>query len=210
MGLQRIVTALTVDATRAVSARPLVAVATTGAGGDVANAAPRADGMPPFAPLRTSTTLLDVLAAAAPPLPAESAQAGADVTGVESASSSAALTFAEQRLLKRKAKHARRLQSAAKSNHGGPGGAGTRFPPECFDRVLLDGPCSALGLRPRLGLELMDGRGAEAAAAAADDPSDSARLAFTTRRLEAFGRYQRQILWNAVHLLKPGGVLVYR
>ena len=199
MGLERIVSALTVDATRAVSARPLAA------------AAPRADGVPPFAPLRTTTTLRDVLAAAAPPPLA--ATAGADLKGAEGASSGAALTFAEQRLLKRKAKHARRQQSAATPKRGGAGdgagGGGTRFPPECFDRVLLDGPCSALGLRPRLGLELMDGRGAEAAAAAADDPGDAARLAFATRRLEAFGRYQRQILWNAVHLLKPGGVLVY-
>lgn len=33
---------------------------------------------------------------------------------------------------------------------GGRAGKSQGFPPNSFDRVLLDAPCSALGLRPRL------------------------------------------------------------
>jgi len=59
------------------------------------------------------------------------------------------------------------------------------FHPESFDRVLLDPPCSALGLRPRL-------------------------LHTTTlAELEAHVSLQRNLLWAAVWLLKPGGVLVF-
>ncbi|RLN94030.1 hypothetical protein BBJ28_00025588 [Nothophytophthora sp. Chile5] len=59
------------------------------------------------------------------------------------------------------------------------------FFPETFDRVLLDPPCSALGLRPRL---LHAG--------------DAANLAEYTKM-------QRNFLWAAAFLLKPGGTLVY-
>ena len=62
-----------------------------------------------------------------------------------------------------------------------------RFDAESFDSVLLDGPCSALGLRPRLAL----------------DPSISAE------RLESFAQYQRRLIDAAVKLVKPGGALVY-
>lgn len=61
----------------------------------------------------------------------------------------------------------------------------TGFAPESFDAVLLDPPCSALGLRPRLRVDL--------------GVSD----------LEEMVAAQRRILWAAVMLLKPGGCLVF-
>lgn len=59
---------------------------------------------------------------------------------------------------------------------------------ESFDAILLDGPCSALGLRPRL---------------AAFDKH------LTRQGLEAAARYQRNIMDTAFDLLKVNGVLVY-
>ncbi|CAI5706157.1 hypothetical protein KXD40_009700 [Peronospora effusa] len=59
------------------------------------------------------------------------------------------------------------------------------FFPETFDRILLDPPCSALGLRPRL-LHASD-----------------------TDNLDEFVKMQRNFLWVAAFLLKPGGTLVY-
>lgn len=61
------------------------------------------------------------------------------------------------------------------------------FLPESFDRVLLDPPCSALGLRPRLAC------------------STSSSLS----ELEKLVSYQKQFIHTAVGLLKPGGTLVY-
>lgn len=63
---------------------------------------------------------------------------------------------------------------------------GLRFPSDHFDRVLLDPPCSALGLRPKLLQTPLDNR--------------------------AFGSqtaYQRRFLRVAVRVLRVGGVLVY-
>lgn len=57
--------------------------------------------------------------------------------------------------------------------------------PESFDYVMLDAPCSALGLRPRLQLE------------------------WTLPQLKKLAAYQRAFLHTAVHMLKPGGTLVY-
>lgn len=57
--------------------------------------------------------------------------------------------------------------------------------PESFDAVLLDAPCSALGLRPRLLLD------------------------WKVPQLEALAAYQRALLHAAVHVLRPGGSLVY-
>uniref|UniRef100_M4BK44 SAM-dependent MTase RsmB/NOP-type domain-containing protein n=1 Tax=Hyaloperonospora arabidopsidis (strain Emoy2) TaxID=559515 RepID=M4BK44_HYAAE len=59
------------------------------------------------------------------------------------------------------------------------------FFPETFDRILLDPPCSALGLRPRL-LHAGD-----------------------TDNLAEYTNMQRCFLWVAAFLLKPGGTLVY-
>ncbi|KAM7265426.1 hypothetical protein ACFE04_003109 [Oxalis oulophora] len=55
-----------------------------------------------------------------------------------------------------------------------------------FDRVLLDAPCSALGLRPRLF--------------SAEETLES---------LRSHGKYQRRMLDQAVQLVRPGGVIVY-
>eukprot|EP01084_Bolivina_argentea_P260887 440716_1 len=57
--------------------------------------------------------------------------------------------------------------------------------PESFDRILLDAPCSALGLRPRLCTKY--------------DPKDVASCASV----------QRDMLWCAATLLKKGGTLLY-
>ncbi|CAN8295285.1 unnamed protein product [Cochlearia groenlandica] len=69
---------------------------------------------------------------------------------------------------------------------GGRAGKSQGFPPNSFDRVLLDAPCSALGLRPRLfaGLE-------------------------TVISLRNHGRYQRKMFDQAVQLVRVGGTLVY-
>ncbi|KAI7748963.1 hypothetical protein M8C21_012481, partial [Ambrosia artemisiifolia] len=60
------------------------------------------------------------------------------------------------------------------------------FSPNSFDRVLLDAPCSALGLRPRLF--------------AAEE---------TTESLRRHGKYQQRMFDQAVQLVRPGGVIVY-
>ncbi|CAL0307444.1 unnamed protein product [Lupinus luteus] len=60
------------------------------------------------------------------------------------------------------------------------------FPPDSFDRVLLDAPCSALGLRPRLFA------GEE-----------------TVESLRKHAKYQRKMFDQAVQLARPGGVIVY-
>ncbi|KAJ0971835.1 hypothetical protein J5N97_019794 [Dioscorea zingiberensis] len=58
--------------------------------------------------------------------------------------------------------------------------------PNSFDRVLLDAPCSALGLRPRLF--------------AAEETLES---------LGNHAKYQRRMFDRAVQLVRPGGVIVY-
>ena len=63
----------------------------------------------------------------------------------------------------------------------------SKLEPESFDCVLLDGPCSALGLRPRLAID----------------------TTMSLVKLESFAKYQRRLLDVAVKLIKPGGVLVY-
>ena len=57
--------------------------------------------------------------------------------------------------------------------------------PGSFDYVLLDPPCSALGLRPRLLHDI------------------------SLPQLGKVASYQRAMIHNAVALLKPGGQLVY-
>eukprot|EP00164_Ancoracysta_twista_P018812 GFYU01032748.1.p1 GENE.GFYU01032748.1~~GFYU01032748.1.p1 ORF type:complete len:477 (+),score=78.80 GFYU01032748.1:59-1432(+) len=59
------------------------------------------------------------------------------------------------------------------------------YPPESFDKVLLDPPCSALGLRPKL------------------------RETITVQELDQAADYQKKLIHSAVRLLKPGGTLVY-
>ena len=60
------------------------------------------------------------------------------------------------------------------------------FHPESFDRVLLDPPCSALGLRPKLVVD-----------------------ATTRTELEKHVKYQQQFVREAVSLVKPGGIMTY-
>ncbi|XP_048539942.1 rRNA (cytosine-C(5))-methyltransferase NOP2C [Triticum urartu] len=60
------------------------------------------------------------------------------------------------------------------------------FFPSSFDRVLLDAPCSALGLRPRLF--------------AGEETLESLRKNAT---------YQRRLFDQAVKLVRPGGLIVY-
>eukprot|EP00271_Cylindrocystis_brebissonii_P019746 TRINITY_DN6197_c0_g1_i1.p1 TRINITY_DN6197_c0_g1~~TRINITY_DN6197_c0_g1_i1.p1 ORF type:complete len:467 (+),score=45.68 TRINITY_DN6197_c0_g1_i1:200-1402(+) len=60
------------------------------------------------------------------------------------------------------------------------------FQPRSFDRVLLDAPCSALGLRPRLF---------------------AAEITLEDLRMTSV--YQRRLMDEAVQLVKPGGVVVY-
>ncbi|KAI4378366.1 hypothetical protein MLD38_015855 [Melastoma candidum] len=60
------------------------------------------------------------------------------------------------------------------------------FAPQSFNRVLLDAPCSALGLRPRLFA------GEE-----------------TVESLRNHAKYQRRMFDQAVQLVCPGGVIVY-
>ncbi|KAI0524757.1 hypothetical protein KFK09_004142 [Dendrobium nobile] len=60
------------------------------------------------------------------------------------------------------------------------------FLPNSFDRVLLDAPCSALGLRPRLF--------------AAEETMES---------LQTHAKYQRKMFDQAVQLVRTGGVIVY-
>ncbi|KAK3109203.1 hypothetical protein FSP39_025417 [Pinctada imbricata] len=62
---------------------------------------------------------------------------------------------------------------------------GPPYPPETFDRILLDAPCSALGQRPSL------------------------KNPMSLKTLKSHPVCQRKLLEKAVDLLKPGGVLVY-
>ncbi|KAL9230256.1 hypothetical protein vseg_005633 [Gypsophila vaccaria] len=80
------------------------------------------------------------------------------------------------------------LKNGPGKNHviGGRVEKSNGFPPNSFDRVLLDAPCSALGLRPRLFA------GEE-----------------TIESLRSNARYQRKMFDQAVQLVRPGGVLVY-
>lgn len=60
------------------------------------------------------------------------------------------------------------------------------FFPESFDKILLDPPCSALGLRPRIHIEYEN-----------------------VESLNNYVNYQRKFIRNAVHLLKPGGTMTF-
>ncbi|KAL7557154.1 hypothetical protein ACA910_002434 [Epithemia clementina (nom. ined.)] len=60
------------------------------------------------------------------------------------------------------------------------------FPPESFDKILLDPPCSALGLRPKLSI-----------------PQNR------VKELLSFTEYQKRFIRTAVSLLRPQGVMTY-
>ncbi|XP_028726339.1 tRNA (cytosine(72)-C(5))-methyltransferase NSUN6 [Peromyscus leucopus] len=59
------------------------------------------------------------------------------------------------------------------------------FPPESFDRILLDAPCSGMGQRPNMA------------------------CTWTLKEVRSYQPLQRKLFNVAVQLLKPGGVLVY-
>jgi 16S rRNA C967 or C1407 C5-methylase (RsmB/RsmF family)/predicted ribosome-associated RNA-binding protein Tma20 len=61
------------------------------------------------------------------------------------------------------------------------------FPPCSFDRILLDPPCSALGLRPKLMIQ----------------------QSTTVINLKRHALYQQRFVDVAVRLLKPGGYMTY-
>ncbi|KAL4586391.1 hypothetical protein LXL04_011027 [Taraxacum kok-saghyz] len=85
-------------------------------------------------------------------------------------------------------KEKRRMKNGPGRNQA-TGGRGTKcegFSPNTFDRVLLDAPCSALGLRPRLF--------------SGENTVDS---------LRKNGKYQKRLFDQAVQLVRPGGVIVY-
>ncbi|XP_042477421.1 rRNA (cytosine-C(5))-methyltransferase NOP2C-like isoform X2 [Macadamia integrifolia] len=85
-------------------------------------------------------------------------------------------------------KNARRLKNGPGRSHckGARVDNSKGFPPNSFDRVLLDAPCSALGLRPRLF--------------AGEDTIES---------LRNHGKYQRRMFDQAVKLVRAGGIIVY-
>ncbi|KAI3457699.1 hypothetical protein Pfo_014362 [Paulownia fortunei] len=85
-------------------------------------------------------------------------------------------------------KNIRKMRNGPGRNHslGGRVERSKGFLPDSFDRVLLDAPCSALGLRPRLF--------------AGED---------TVESLRTHARYQRKMFDQAVQLVRPGGVIVY-
>ncbi|KAJ0059776.1 hypothetical protein NL108_011266, partial [Boleophthalmus pectinirostris] len=62
---------------------------------------------------------------------------------------------------------------------------GPPFPPESFDRVLLDAPCSGLGQRPSMA------------------------STWSLKEICSYQPLQRKLIHAAVSLLKKGGVLVY-
>lgn len=62
---------------------------------------------------------------------------------------------------------------------------GPPFPPESFDRILLDAPCSALGNRPLLSCNL------------------------NSKMLQSYPKVQRKLFKAAVGLLRKQGILVY-
>lgn len=85
-------------------------------------------------------------------------------------------------------KNMRRMRNGPGRNQclGGRAENSKGFSPNSFDRVLLDAPCSALGLRPRLF--------------AAEE---------TILSLRNHGNYQRRMFDQAVQLVRPSGIIVY-
>ena len=77
------------------------------------------------------------------------------------------------------------METAKRDNNGLIIGKGLKFDPESFDRILLDPPCSALGLRPKLYWKE------------------------SLNKLKKYSEYQKKFIDNAVLLLRPGGILTY-
>ncbi|KAM6977349.1 tRNA (cytosine(72)-C(5))-methyltransferase NSUN6 [Aplochiton taeniatus] len=73
----------------------------------------------------------------------------------------------------------------AVSNGSAEESEGPPFPPESFDRVLLDAPCSGLGQRPNMA------------------------CTWSLKEIRSYQPLQRKLFHAAVRLLKKGGVLLY-
>ncbi|KAM9839624.1 tRNA (cytosine(72)-C(5))-methyltransferase NSUN6 isoform 1-T2 [Aulostomus maculatus] len=73
----------------------------------------------------------------------------------------------------------------AASDDPAPETEGPPFPPESFDRVLLDAPCSGLGQRPSMA------------------------CSWSLKEICSYQPLQRKLFHAAVRLLRKGGVLVY-
>jgi 16S rRNA C967 or C1407 C5-methylase (RsmB/RsmF family) len=88
--------------------------------------------------------------------------------------------------IKRMQCHCERLGiNSIKIIHGNSCKLQTLLPSMEADRILIDPPCSALGVRPKL-YEI-----------------------WQVEELEALSRYQRQFIKEANNVLKPGGIIVY-
>lgn len=74
---------------------------------------------------------------------------------------------------------------AVRADDTGKKGRHKGFEPASFDKILLDPPCSGLGLRPCL------------------------RYDYKGEELRQHAQYQRKLIAVAVQLLKPGGSMVY-
>jgi len=88
---------------------------------------------------------------------------------------------AEERRRLNRIRHGHREEDSQKQAQSATG----NFAGDTLDYILLDAPCSALGLRPRLSVEC------------------------TVRDLVHMALYSRRMIDQAVHLLKPGGELVF-
>jgi 16S rRNA C967 or C1407 C5-methylase (RsmB/RsmF family) len=104
---------------------------------------------------------------------------GPSVTKIEAQKSEKALVREERRRLNR-IRHGHDHVEGRPANVASDG-----FGAETFDHILLDAPCSALGVRPRFLIE-----------SSVDD-------------LIRAAKYSRSMLEQAVHLLKQGGTLVF-
>lgn len=82
--------------------------------------------------------------------------------------------------------HAYELMENAETTHDDGLKSIAGFPVGSFDKILLDPPCSALGLRPKLFVAQQ-----------------------SLRELEKHASYQRKFADQAVKLLKPGGYMTY-
>ena len=76
-----------------------------------------------------------------------------------------------------------------------------------FDRVLLDAPCSGSGSDMLLGIS--DSTSGEDGSEGGSSGDGSGTSRWTPDALGRHARRQKQLLWNAAVLLRPGGTLIY-
>ena len=112
--------------------------------------------------------------------PEKSSDEESHSTPTEAVKSAKYLQAEERRRLNR-IRHGHDAVDSRKSAKRASGG----FAGNTFDFILLDAPCSALGLRPRLNIE------------------------YSISDLLQCAQYSRKMIDQAVQLLKPGGALVF-